>query len=664
MLRKSILFLLLVIPVIAGAQTKLGGRLRGAPTGNSRPANDTVNGFSGAVEAADTLATIDMYKIVTLQRDTILVDTALTIKKHYEVNYLRKDNFGLLPLANDGQSYNVLNFGLVKYDPFPAFGFNSKHFAYLQADDVRYYNVATPYSDLMYRSTQSQGQILDALFTVNTSENLNLFVGYKGLRSIGKYVNSISSNGIFRIGGSYNTTSKRYVLKFHFAGQDFSNEENGGISDLSQFETSEEPYNNRERLEVYFDDATSLMKGNRYFFDHTFRLSKENPNSIVIHHQFNYENKFFEFTQTAANSKFGGATNAYRSSIHDKTRYNRMYNLIGAAYSNKTVGDLEFYVEDYNYNYFYRTIVFNADETGSINDPYINNAINDRIDTYGAKYTYYKNNLVATASVSNSITNQSLADINLQAKYKFDDKNSVSAHYRNMNKLPDLNYRLYQSDYKWYNWQNSFKNEKINTFEFEANTQWTDASLQYTILNDHLYFSNDFTPAEGGGTVFDTLRVTPKQYGNAINYLSLKVHKEIKFWRLGFDNTLLYQNVQQSGNILNVPSFVTRNTLYYTDKWFKKALEVQTGFTFQYFTEYYQNDYNPLIGEFYIQDTKKLGGFPLIDFFFNMKIQEFRLFLNAEHFNSSMSGYNYYSAPSYPYRDFTFRFGVIWNFFS
>ena len=662
MLKRSILFLMLIIPVIAVAQNRMGGRLRGAPTGDSKSENDTVNRFSGPAKVADTLATIDMYKIVTLQRDTTLVDTALTLKKYYEVNYLRKDNFGLLPMANDGQSYNVLNFGLIKYNPFPEFGFSSKHFAYIQPEDVRYYNVATPYSDLMYLSTQTQGQILDALIAVNTSENLNLFVGYKGLRSIGKYVNSISSNGIFRIGGSYNTTSKRYMLKFHFTGQDFSNQENGGILDLSQFESSEDPYNNRERLEVYFDDATSLMKGNRYFFDHTFRLSKENPNSIVLHHQFNYENKFYEFTQSAANAKFGGIGQAYRSSIHDKTRYNRMYNLVGAAYSNKTIGDLEFYIEDYNYNYFYRTVIFdNANESG---DPSIPNAVNDRIATYGAKYTYYKNNLIATASVSNSITNQSLADINLQAKYKFDDKNSVSAHYRNMNKLPDLNYQLYQSDYKWYNWKKSFKNEKINTFEFEANTQWADASLQYTLLNDHLYFSNDFIPAAGGGTVFDTLRVTPKQYENTINYLSLKVHKEIKFWKLGLDNTLLYQNVQQSGNIVNVPSFLTRNTLYYTDKWFKKALEVQTGVTFQYFTEYYQNDYNPLIGEFYIQETKKLGGFPLLDFFVNMKIQEFRLFLKAEHFNSSMTGYNFYTAPSYPYRDFTFRFGVIWNFFS
>jgi len=29
-----------------------------------------------------------------------------------------------------------------------------------------------------------------------------------------------------------------------------------------------------------------------------------------------------------------------------------------------------------------------------------------------------------------------------------------------------------------------------------------------------------------------------------------------------------------------------------------------------------------------------------------------------------MSGYKYYTAPNYPYKDFTFRFGLVWNFFS
>ena len=657
MLKRSILFLMLIIPVIAVAQNRMGGRLRGAPTGDSKSENDTVNRFSGPAKVADTLATIDMYKIVTLQRDTIMIDTSLTVKKEYTVNYLRKDNFGLLAFPNEGQTYNMLDYGLTNFNPFPEIGFTAKHFAYLQADDINYYNVATPYTDLMYRSVLGQGQILDALITVNTSPNLNLFAGYKGIRSLGKYINQLSSNGNFRIGGSYNTANKRYAIKFHLTAQDFSNGENGGIRDTSLFESGEDPYTNRERLDVYFANATSLLKGNRYFIDHTFKLSKSNPNSIVIHHQFNYENKFFDFSQDDVSARFGPA---YTPSIHNKTRYNRMYNLVGAGYANETVGAIEFYVEDFNYNYFYRTIILA--NNGSEGIP---NAINDRINTYGARYTYQKGKWNGTALISNSITDQSLANTDVNVRYTFNERTVVTARYQNMNKLPNHNYNLYQSDYKEYNWSNNYKNEKINSFEFGAKTKWLDASMQYTILNDHLFFKDTYTAVPGATTPeIIPLLVKPDQYGKTINYLSVKAGKDIKWWKLGLDNTVLYQNVQQPDKILNVPSFVTRNTLYYSDYWFKRALFVQTGFTFQYFTKYYGNDYNPLIGEFYVQDKKEFGGFPLIDFFLNMKIQEFQLFLKAEHFNSSFSGYNFYSAPNTPYRDFTVRFGITWNFFS
>jgi hypothetical protein len=231
-----------------------------------------------------------------------------------------------------------------------------------------------------------------------------------------------------------------------------------------------------------------------------------------------------------------------------------------------------------------------------------------------------------------------------------------------MNKLPDLNFRLYQSDYVHYNWFNDFKNEKINNFEIEAKTKWLTASAQYTILNDHLYFKNDYSAF--GVTALDTIRVSPYQYDGTINYFAVKAGREFKWWKLALDNTFLYQKVDQGDRVLNVPEFVTRNTLYYSDHFFKKALFLQTGVTFQYFTEYYANSYNPLMGEFYSQDRKKIGGYPLLDFFVNAKIQQFRVFLNAEHFNSGFTGYNFYSAPNYPYRDFTIRFGIIWDFFS
>lgn len=659
MFRKYFIVLLLVLPFLSFSQ--IGGR-KSLKDKASNPSVDKDDKPQKTVK--DTVATIDMYKIITLDRDTTYVDTALTLKKDYETNYLRKDIFGLLPMTNDGHSYNTLDFGLTKFNPFPEMGFRAKHFAYMEVEDIKYYHVATPYTDLMYRSVLEQGQLLDAFITLNTSENLNLSLGYKGLRSLGRYINELSSNGNFRFGMSYNTTDKRYLLKLHFTGQDFTNQENGGITDIDLFESGQAPYTQRERLDVFSRDSESILKGNRYFFDHTFRLNKDNPNSIVFHHQFNYENKFFEFRSPTVSARFG---EAYSTAINTKTRYNRMYNMLGAAYSNETIGAIEFYVEDFNYNYFYRSIILGSD--GKIQTP---NALNDRINTYGARYTYQKDRWKGSILFSNSITSQSLAHIDASARYTFDEQNIISARYQNMNKLPNHNFNLYQSNYKSYNWPNNngpagvagnFKNEKINNIEFEAKTKWLTLSAQYTVMNDYLYFSRDGGPYNSSNAT-DTLRVSPKQYDGTINYFSIKASREFKFWKLGFDNTILYQNVQQGDNILNVPQLVTRNTLYYTDKVFKNALFFQTGFTFQYFTKYYANDYNPVIGEFYIQDRTKIGNFPLIDFFINAKIQEFRLFLKAEHFNSSFSGYNYYSAPSYPYKDFTFRFGVIWDFFS
>lgn len=591
---------------------------------------------------------IELYKIYTLEKDTVFLDTTLTIQKEYKFNMLRKDNFGLLSFANEGQTYNTLDFGLNANSTFPNFGFKAKHFNYLEVDDIKYYSVPTPLSDLYFKTVMEQGQSLDAFLTVNTKPNLNFSIAYKGIRSLGKYINSLSSSGNFRFTSSYFTPDKRYVLNAHFTGQDLLNQENGGITTTTDFENSEEPYDERAQLEVYFNDAETLLKGNRFFIDHSFKLSKDNPNSLVFTHQFNHEYKFFEYTQTTANARFG---NSFSNSIYNKTRYNHLYNKIGVAYKTQDFGNVEFFVDDNKYNYYYNSVVY--DTSGTIAVP---NSINDRINNVGGTYTYFAKNLVAKLLVSNAITDQSISNIEAKATYKLNEDYRFTFEYQKLNSLPSLNYTLYQSNYVDYNWFNNFKNEKLNQFKIAAQTKWLDLSFNYKILNDHLYFENE-------NNDITSLKVKPKQFDNTLNYISFQAQKEIKFWKFALDNTVLYQGVDQSSDIVNVPQIVTRNTLYFTDKVFKKAMQIQTGIIFNYFTEYYANDYNPLLGEFYVQNQTKIGGFPMIDFFINAKVRQTRIFLKAEHFNSSFTGYNFYSAPNYPYRDFIVRFGLVWNFF-
>ncbi len=129
-------------------------------------------------------------------------------------------------------------------------------------------------------------------------------------------------------------------------------------------------------------------------------------------------------------------------------------------------------------------------------------------------------------------------------------------------------------------------------------------------------------------------------------------------------NTVLFQQPLTGSEVLNVPEIVTRQSVYYQDEWFKKAAFIQTGITFKYFTEYNMNAYDPVLAEFYVQNDQKLGGFPLVDIFFNAKVRQTRIFFKYEHVNQLFNSTNsHFSAPNYPYRDAVIRFGLVWDFF-
>ena len=606
------------------------------------------------------VATIDLYRLITLDRDTTYIDTSLTIQKEYSHNYLRRDTFGLLPFANDGQTYSTLQYSLTEFSPYPEFGFKAKHFNYLEANQIRYASMATPTTELYFKSTQQKGQSVDSYFSLNTKPNLNFSIAYRGLRSVGKYINQLASAGNFRFTVSYNTKNKRYFANAHYTQQDISNEENGGITSITDFESENPDYKNRQRLEVYLTNASSFLKGRRVFVDHFYRVNgTQGANNLYFNHQFNYENKFFQFAQGTVPSTSNGSI-VYRfgdsfktSGINDQTHYNKMYNKLGLTYENALLGKFQFFVDDFRCNYYYNQILIFDTRT-------VLNALAQKINSAGGQYEYRKNKWNGKFLYSRSITNQSLSNLDAKMQFDLDAENQFTFQYQNINKLPNNNYNLYQSSYVAYNWYNDFNNEKINSLSASASTPWINASLQLSVLKDHLFFDDVSTAAQ---KLVQTQIVSPSQYAGTINYLSLKISREFQFGKFAIDNTVLYQKVKQNQAVLNVPELVTRNTIYFTDYFFKKALYLQTGVVFNYFTKYYANEYNPVIGEFFVQTEKQIGNFPNLDFFVNAKIQRTRIYFKAEHFNSSLSGNNFYASPNNPYRDLTIRFGLVWNFF-
>ena len=597
------------------------------------------------------------YKIISYKKDTTYIDTTLTIHKDYLFNYLNKDNFELLPFHNQGQTFNKLGYDFSEVSLFPKMGATAKHYNFYEVEDVNYYEVPTPTTVLFYKGGLEQGQVLNSLFTFNTSKRHNASIAYKGLRSLGTYRNSLSSHGNMRFTYSYATKNNVYTLKSHIVAQDLTNDENGGLKpvDITSFETNDPNFTDRGRLETNFDDASNTLRGNRYYIEHDYKIwqRKDSLNNTKSYlkagHIINYERKHYEYKQTTVNNILG---NAFTSSIDGRLTYFTTDNQVFVALKSPIVlGELTLKANYFDYNYGYKS-------TTTINNKLIPSNLDGNTTSVGGEWKTNLKKFNINAEAATLLTGNFNGNfLKASAEFKQDSLFTFKGTFLTNSKSPNLNFLLNQSNYIDYNWFENLKNERTRTLLFDLKSdKILNATAQITQIDNYTYFSD---------TIASQTQTKPKQADKTINYLKLKVSKEFRIGKFALNNTLMYQTVAQGSSAFRVPELVTRNTLYFSDHMFKgDPLYLQTGVTFKYFTEYFANSYNPLLSEFSIQNEQKIGGYPVIDFFINVQIQRTRLYLKAEHLNSSFTNTpNYYTAPNYPYRDYIIRFGLVWNFF-
>lgn len=609
--------------------------------------------------------TIKDYKIISYARDTISLDTTLTIRKEYKYNYIRKDDFELMPFANIGRPYNHLGRSFSKNSFYPHLGALARHFNYLEVEDINYYNVPTPMTELMFKTTLEQGQLLDALLTFNISKRFNASIAYKGFRSLGKYRFEQTQSGNFRTTFNYSTKNGAYETRGHITAQDLESEENGGLLNREQFEGGEEDFTDRFRIDVLYTNANNRILGKRYFFEQQLKLinkkqdsTNKRPTSLALGHEFNYETKFYDFTQSAQTDAFGD--NPFVTPIEDRARLKTMFNKVSAIFTNRTLGTLTGSASLYNYNYFFNSVLITDSGT-------IQNQLEGEEIAVGGSYQKDFGRLLLKGDITYNITGELGGNaFNGSVDYQINDNNLISGGIHVSSRMPNFNYLLYQSDYRNFNWQNTgtFDNQQIQNIRFAFNSKKLGLlEAEYSAIDNYTYFQSTATQEQIDAQL-ETAFVQPFQEGSTINHLRVKYSKDFKWRRWALTNTVLYQEVTQDDQVLNVPQLVTRNSLYFSKDIFKKAMFLQTGVTFKYFTSYNMNAYNPLLGEFYIQNNEEFGAFPLLDVFINAKVRQTRIYLKAEHLNSIFSEPKYYAAPNYPYRDFVIRFGLVWNFFS
>lgn len=623
------------------------------------------------------------YKIIHFTKDTTYVDTTLTLQKDYNFNYLRRDDFGLQPLNNVGQTYN----SLVKVEEYnhllPLFGARARHFNFMEAEDINYYRVPTPLTELYFKTTFEQGQQLDAFITVNSSPRLNFSIAYKGVRSLGKYQHALTSTGNFRATANYATKNDRYHARTHFVTQDLFNEENGGISFFSSEEgetsgieeylwlgelNNEEDrrrFAERSTITVNFENAESTLKGKRFYLDHHFTLLKKTDSSstgLSIGHVLDITDKSFQFEQTtvAPNELLG--TSFLAGAINDQVALEDFTNEFNIQFQNKWLGVLKVKGAYSDFNYGYDSVLTLGDLG---NETTITNRIKGNVVSAGATYA---NNYKGFQLYGDAMTIVS-GDFdgnyfNASAGYEYNEKYGGSVKVSSSDVAPNYNFLLHQSDYTNYNWQNSFENIKTNKIQVNVKAKKiANLEASYTTIDNYAYFTKTNT---------DSITV-PRQFNETVNLIKLKLSNQIKWRFFGIDNTIMYQEVSEGESVYKVPQIVTRNSLYYQDYWFRKALFLQAGVTFKYYSAYDADGYDPVLSEFYVQSEDEqeffrdnqiqFGGFPQFDLFFNAKIRQTRVFFKVENFGEAFDQNREFSAPGYAPRDAVLRFGIVWNFF-
>ena len=199
-------------------------------------------------------------------------------------------------------------------------------------------------------------------------------------------------------------------------------------------------------------------------------------------------------------------------------------------------------------------------------------------------------------------------------------------------------------------WDNDFKKTFANTIfaNFTHPKLKLSAQAWVTDTRQYIYYNEQARPQQAaeGVTVFG---------------VQLTKHFVVgKKWY--FDEYLTAQYT--TSNILPLPNFILRHSMYFKSYVIKKALLLAVGFDVFFNTAYKAPNFMPATGQFYLQNQTRVGNYPYIDFFVNAQIKKARIFFKIEHVTSGLLGQTYLQYPNYPMNDRAFKIGVNWRFFN
>ena len=559
-------------------------------------------------------------------------------------NYLNRGHLG-----NSGLAFN--NFSYSHFSNEIGFSYSENNFRnyFYTKENLRFYDTHTPYSDLFYVIGSKKEQDFKMTFSYNIKKNWNLTANFFRIRSEGFYERQNSNDNFVSLSSNYKSKCNRYNLLFGFIYNYVQNFENGGISNDSVFENSSGL--DTRLLSVNLLYAKRSILNRSVFLNQYINFGKKTldttTNASIIPSSFielstYYDDNLLKYEDSDPLSGF------YSNIYNDSTRTN------DSTYNLKFENELSWRrVDNKKHRGFVDMLgasISAKDQFVKIKQRELDTAFNNII--IGAElFNIYTNNrswVVLSGQYDLSGFNKN--DYSFKGTFKkglVDSLTFLSINVSSGQQAPDFIYSRYSSNN--FKWDNNFTKIKENNVGVNLSMKKYKLSVgaNYSEYNNPVYFDN---------------YAIARQYNGRISVLSAFLKKDFEIWNWHFNNTIQYQFVPDS-TVIRVPGFVLDHSLFYENELFKNAMRVQIGVSLFFVSNYYADSYMPATAQFYIQDDKKYGNYPFIDFFINAKIKSVRMFFKIDHLNSGWMGNGYVQTPHYPMNDRAFKLGISWKFY-
>ena len=591
--------------------------------------------------------TINDYLIQNQFSDKKVFDTVFTVDKSYMfTQFNNRDNFGKIQFSNIGSGYQDLVFNVNKEQNLALLPTKKSHFI-LGIDDVRYYDVKTPTTSFVYHNAMKQGAALQSTYTQNIGKNFNFAVEYMGLRSQGLYRRELAASNNFIFSAKFNSNNNRYKFFTHYIHQNVNNVENGGIADMSLFLGDDSRFKNRQNLPVNLENTETRFSYRRYYFSQEFQFINSERFPFKVRHTIFHQANKYRYLQTGTESYY------QKPLLEDFDPYaykfsKNLSNTVSLLFDKPTF-KLEAGVR-------HQLINLGTDRelptSVGVAIPLDNKE--NRLGAVGNLEIklWNKIDLRSNLEYSNGAKFGNFLRSENQLKLEPIKDYILDAHVNFQTSKPSFNYLINPSFYKDfnYNFMNA-SNQNILEIGGKVNLKWFQSAIfaNYFKIDNYAYFTEDYLP---------------KQSAASLNISQIGGEATFSYKKFNLNTKLLFQTALSEKDLFPMPNFVGRLNVFYQSKAFKNAAEIQTGIKVYYFSTFDSRAYSPLLNEFVLSsNASAIGGKPIADAYFNMKVKRMMIFAEAQHFNTTFMKNRSFAAPIFPIYDFRLNLGIVWYLF-